>query len=42
MSGVLPLPSMTRVARLKQHWVDRLAHGIVALIALVLVAFLPF
>ena len=40
MSGVLPLPSMTRVARLKQHWVDRLAHGIVALIALVLVAFL--
>ncbi len=40
MSVVLPLPSLTHAVKLRQHWVDRLAHGVLALIALVLVAFL--
>ncbi len=39
MSVVLPLPSLTHAVKLRQHWVDRLAHGVLALIALVLVAF---
>ena len=40
MSVVLPLPSLVRAVKLRQHWVDRLAHLFIALIALVLVAFL--
>jgi len=40
MSVVLARPVMTHPVKLKQHWVDRLAHALIALIALVLVAFL--
>ncbi len=40
MPVVLPLPSLVRAVKLRQHWVDRLAHLFIALIALVLVAFL--
>lgn len=41
MSAVLPRPSsVTRPVKLKQHWVDSLAHVFIALIALVLIAFL--
>jgi len=39
MSAVLPGP-LTRAVKLKQHWVDRLAHLLIALIALALIAFL--
>ncbi|MEI6733798.1 MAG: putative 2-aminoethylphosphonate ABC transporter permease subunit [Comamonadaceae bacterium] len=39
MSAVLPGPR-TRAVKLKQHWVDRLAHLLIALIALALIAFL--
>ncbi|MEI7764477.1 MAG: putative 2-aminoethylphosphonate ABC transporter permease subunit, partial [Comamonadaceae bacterium] len=39
MSAVLPGP-LTRAVKLKQHWVDRLAHLLIGLIALALIAFL--
>ena len=39
MSAVLPGP-LTRAVKLRQHWVDRLAHLLIALIALALIAFL--
>lgn len=39
MSAVLPLCTSAPV-QLKQHWIDRLAHVAIALIALVLIAFL--
>ncbi len=39
MSAVLPGP-LTRAVKLRQHWVDRLAHVLIALIALALIAFL--
>lgn len=39
MSAVLPLCTAAPV-QLKQHWIDRLAHVAIALIALVLIAFL--
>jgi len=40
MSAVLPRSPVARPVKLKQHWVDRLAHVFLALIALVLIAFL--
>ncbi len=40
MSAVLPRSSLTRPVKLRQHWVDRLAHVLIALIALALIAFL--
>ena len=39
MSSALPLP-LARAVKLKQHWVDRLAHLLIGLIALALIAFL--
>jgi iron(III) transport system permease protein len=39
MSAVLP-GRLMHVVKLKQHWVDRLAHVLIALIALALIAFL--
>ena len=39
MSAVLPGP-LTRAVKLRQHWVDRLAHLLIGLIALALIAFL--
>jgi iron(III) transport system permease protein len=39
MTSALPLP-LARAVKLKQHWVDRLAHVLIALIALALIAFL--
>lgn len=40
MSAVLPRSSLTRPVKLRQHWVDSLAHVFIALIALVLITFL--
>ena len=40
MSAVLPRSLVAHPVKLKQHWVDRLAHVFIALIALVLIAFL--
>ncbi|MDP3617582.1 MAG: ABC transporter permease subunit, partial [Rhodoferax sp.] len=40
MSAVLSRSSAARSVKLKQHWVDRLAHVFIALIALILIAFL--
>jgi len=40
MSAVLPRSPAAHPVKLKQHWVDRLAHVFIALIALVLIAFL--
>ncbi|MDD5333187.1 MAG: putative 2-aminoethylphosphonate ABC transporter permease subunit [Rhodoferax sp.] len=40
MSAVLSRSSAARPVKLKQHWVDRLAHVFIALIALILIAFL--
>ncbi len=40
MSAVLPRLPVLRAVKLKQHWVDRLAHLFIALIALALIAFL--
>ena len=40
MSVVLPVPSVTRPVKLQQHWVDRIAHLLIALIAIVLIVFL--
>jgi iron(III) transport system permease protein len=39
MTSALPLP-LARAVKLKQHWVDRLAHVLIGLIALALIAFL--
>jgi len=39
MPAVLP-GALTRAVKLKQHWVDRLAHLLIGLIALALIAFL--
>ena len=40
MTAALPRSLTTRAVRLKHHWVDRLAHVLIALIAILLVAFL--
>ena len=40
MAAALPRSLTTRAVRLKHHWVDRLAHFLIALIAILLVAFL--
>jgi iron(III) transport system permease protein len=39
-SVVLPAPTLTRPVKLQQHWTDRLAQGLIAVIAIVLIAFL--
>ena len=40
MSAVLHRAPARRAVKFKQHWVDRLAHGLIVLIAVVLIAFL--
>ena len=38
--AALPMHAVTRPPKLQQHWVDRIAHGALALIALALIVFL--